>query len=60
MSEQRCEHEKCAPRWDAEAARSMDSHEVRTNFPRFSGVCPDCQQRVIVYASFEQYIAGDY
>lgn len=56
----KCEHTSCVPAWDAEKARSMDSYEVRKHFPRFMGNCPDCGQQVIVYASLEQYVAGDY
>lgn len=55
-----CQHAKCQPAWDAEKAKGMDEREIRKVFPRFDGVCPDCKERVIVYASFEQYIGGDY
>lgn len=55
-----CDHSKCRPRFDADKTRGMDAHYVRENYPRFSGQCPDCFQNVIVYASFEHYIAGDW
>jgi len=43
-----------------EEANKLSSFEIRKRYPRFDGVCPDCNQQVIVYASMHQYIAGDY
>lgn len=56
----RCTHPQCSPAFDGNNVRGMTAIEVRVLYPRFSGVCPDCGQRVIVYASFEHYIAGDW
>lgn len=58
--------DKCAHKnlpvvpFDAEAAKALDSYDVRKRWPRLDQECPDCKARVISYASFEHYIAGDY
>lgn len=55
-----CEHPKCTPKFDADAAKGLDPVEIRKRWPRFSGECPDCLQRLISYASWMHYIAGDW
>lgn len=57
---QECKHEKVMPAFDIEAAKDLPAREVRQRWPRFSGLCPDCGYEGILYASFEQYIMGDY
>jgi len=52
-----CKHEKCIPDYES---GSMSSDEVVKKYPRFDGICPDCGNHVIVYNSFEHYIAGDW
>jgi hypothetical protein len=48
------------PAFNSSEAFNIQSEEVRKRFPRFSGTCPDCKGLVIVYASYEHYIAGDW
>lgn len=55
-----CKHESCTPEFDPELAKGLSSSEVQRKFPRFDGVCPDCQGLVIVYASAAHYILGDW
>lgn len=56
-----CEHPKLVPAFDAVAAETMTSTEVRRAFPRGSGICPDCGENMAaVYASFEHYVKGDW
>lgn len=55
-----CEHKNLPVKFDSEKARGMDSYWVREQYPRFSGNCPDCGERMIGYASFEHYVAGDW
>ena len=55
-----CKHEAVQPTFDNEAAAGLDEHEVRKRWPRFSGRCSECGQRVILYASAEHYIMGDW
>jgi hypothetical protein len=56
-----CKHEKCTPEYDhEEAIKINDAWEIKKRFPRFSGQCPDCGACVIMYASFDHYIMGDW
>ena len=55
-----CIHSKCQPKWDPNIAKGKSAMWIRQHMPRFSGTCPDCGQLVIIYASSEQYILGDY
>jgi len=55
-----CHHEKVMPVVNDDELLSMSSYEVRDKYPRFFGVCPDCKQRVICYASMKHYVAGDW
>lgn len=55
-----CKHSKVMPQYDSVAAKLMTSNQIRTTFPRFSGICPDCGYQGILYASMEHYIAGDW
>lgn len=47
-------------KFDPVAARNMTVEEIHEKFPRLDEVCPDCGEKVIVYASAEHYIAGDW
>ena len=55
-----CQHPRCVPAFDEDVARDLDAYEVRRRWPRFDGTCPDCGERMILYASWSQYILGDY
>ena len=55
-----CEHTSVMPTYDSEEAKGKTAMEVREKWPRFFGVCPDCGQQAILYASFEQYVMGDW
>jgi hypothetical protein len=46
--------------FDPVAARLMPSHEVRQKWPRKYLKCPDCNEGILSYASFEHYVAGDW
>lgn len=55
-----CTHEKHMPAFDLDAAREMTPGAIRKAYPRFFGKCKDCEQSVIIYASFEHYQYGDW
>lgn len=55
-----CTHYKVTPKFDEEKAQGLDSHEVKSRWPRFSGMCPDCGWHGIMYASYSHYIHGDW
>ena len=55
-----CQHTKCIPTFDAEAARGLEAYEVRRRWPRFEGTCPNCNESVIVYGSIAHYLSGDW
>jgi len=55
-----CKHEAVLPQFDWETAQTMTPTEVRKKFPRFHGVCPGCNEQVVVYASYEHYLSGDW
>lgn len=55
-----CEHKLISPPYDEQAAKGLSVHEVRERWPRFDGICPECRQKVIVYASFLHFLRGDW
>lgn len=55
-----CSHSSVQPTFDPALARDKSSREVRQLWPRFMGSCPDCGELVILYASMEHYLAGDW
>ncbi len=55
-----CKHEPHQPTFDAKAAEGLDEYEVRRRWPRFVGRCSQCGQQVILYASAEHFVAGDW
>ncbi len=58
-----CLHSKVAtPIFDEERAQreKMSSDDIRREFPRTDEICPDCDQRVIRYASDDHHILGDW
>jgi hypothetical protein len=56
----KCQHLKVQPTFDREASEGLSAEEVRKRWPRFMGVCPDCGEHWILYASMEHYLAGDW
>lgn len=46
--------------FDADAAKTMSSSEVKARFPRFFGTCKLCGYSGIYYASYLHYISGDW
>ena len=56
-----CEHPKLPrPPFDAEAARDLSAEEVQRRWPRSEKTCPDCGARMILYASAEHLVMGDW
>ena len=55
-----CQHGVEWPGDDEVLALDLSSDEIRQQYPRFSGTCPDCGYTGIYYASYMQYIMGDY
>jgi hypothetical protein len=55
-----CKHPKCLPEFDQTAAMGLSAPEVQKRWPRFWGVCPDCGVRLVMYASAEHCIMGDW
>lgn len=60
--QENCLHDKCIPHYDPKDVQenNLNAVQVRHKYPRFDGYCPDCGQHIIMYASFEHYIAGDW
>lgn len=57
-SQVRCDH---GVHFDADAARSLSTHEIRRRWPRLDGTCPlGCGFDGIAYASTLHYVAGDW
>lgn len=52
-----CQHESVMPEFDPEDAENLSYEEVLKKYPRFHGVCPDCNQQVILYASAAHFAA---
>lgn len=58
-----CSHSAVTPKMTREEekeAHALRPHEVRKRWPRFQGICPECNQQVIAYASMAHYILGDW
>lgn len=55
-----CKHPRCAVAFDEDAARGLSAEEVRKRWPRFYGLCPDCNTEVIRYASTAHRVLGDW
>jgi hypothetical protein len=55
-----CPHDGAVVNYDDVLARGMSVSEVRAQFPRFFGTCPDCGSSLIKYASWAHYAAGDW
>lgn len=52
----------CLPEFDEEEVERLrlGPNEIRKKYPRFDGTCQTCGYRGIKYASYKQYIYGDY
>ena len=48
------------PPFDEALARGLSSQEVRKRWPRAAVVCPQCGSKVVLYASMEHLVAGDW
>ncbi len=48
------------PEFDSARAATMTSSEVRRVFPRGDSFCPDCKTNVLMYASNEHFLMGDW
>lgn len=56
-----CSHPKLSPpMFNSDRCKGRDSKWVREHFPRKVETCPDCGSTVILYASEEHYIKGDW
>jgi len=55
-----CNHASCRVEFDKEAAEGLDEYEIRKRWPRFEGICPDCGAQLILYASPEHFVLGDW
>jgi hypothetical protein len=55
-----CKHPKVTPEFSSTLAALSTVEQIRERWPRFDGICPDCSDHVIVYASYEHYVAGDW
>ena len=55
-----CEHPNVQVAFNPAEARGLTAEEVRKRWPRFYGHCPDCGDRLIKYASYLHYTAGDW
>jgi hypothetical protein len=53
-----CKHESVWPEFDEEEAKQHPAFYIRKRWPRFDGVCPDCKETVILYASWAHYVLG--
>lgn len=55
-----CKHKKHIPVYDEEHGKTLSAEEVRKRYPRYDGYCSICYKRVILYASPDHYIQGDW
>lgn len=56
-----CDHALHTPPFEASVIDpEASTEEVRKRFPRFMGECSECGGYVILYASLEHYIRGDW
>lgn len=56
-----CEHPLLPkPAFDEDAAATCSAGEVRRRWPRLDSRCPNCGERVLMYASHKHYIYGDW
>jgi hypothetical protein len=55
-----CTHAQVKPAFNVNAVADLPPEEIRRIWPRFEGVCPDCQSQLILYASAEHYTCGDW
>jgi len=55
-----CEHNGAVVTFDHEAAKGLDTYEIRKRWPRFFGTCPDCGCQLIKYHSKAHYVYGDW
>jgi len=56
----KCDHNSSVPEFDEVASFGLEEKEIRRRWPRFFGICPDCQERVILYANEKHFIRGDW
>ena len=57
----RCDHPNIErPEFDPERAKGLSAYEVRKLFPRKMVRCPDCGDTILMYASWQHYVAGDW
>ena len=52
-----CDHVGYTPQFDVSSCQWKGVSAIREQFPRYHGICSQCQQRVTVYASYEHYKA---
>lgn len=55
-----CTHPSVKVEFDEEAAQHLDKWEIRKRWPRFSGKCPTCGVKLIMYASTAHFVYGDW
>jgi hypothetical protein len=55
-----CHHNAVLVAFDEQAAKGLSADEVRKRWPRFFGICPDCGDRLIKYASWAHFTSGDW
>jgi hypothetical protein len=55
-----CSHLQHLPAFDQDAAEHLTVAEIRKRWPRFEGICSGCGKRLIMYASAEHYVYGDW
>jgi hypothetical protein len=55
-----CGHTLHMPIFNQEEAKNLSVAEIRRRWPRFFGTCEMCKENVIMYASLEHYVYGDW
>ena len=60
LSRVECKHLSVMPDFDEKAARLLPAREIRKRWPRFDGICLECNEQLILYASMAHYFYGDY
>ncbi len=58
--QQRCSHRNAIPYFDPVIAANLTAFQVRWQFPRHEGRCPDCKKSLICYASWIHASAGGW
>jgi len=55
-----CLHKKHIPKFNKKAAKNLSVADIRKRWPRYFGKCSECNEGVILYASWAHFVYGDW